>query len=656
MKKHNLFAVFTAVFTLLSLQSFSQAICSSQFNGEPKIYRAQASNEENGMQKQYNLQENEYYLGYCDANDVPVGVGNMIPNIYEAAIHITPELAQEAKGHQVKVIRVGLYDPKNVTDGKVWLKKNLNDATCLVEQECDFTQLENSYIDVVLDTPYEVEGNDFYIGYTLTITKIENQGDNYPLGTAGTDHPDGFWMRSGTGPWSNFDGMQFGRLTLLAVCYGEFLKNDIALSSIQTEYLLKGTEGIVEVNFLNKGKDPVNTLDVEYTLGGVTQTATGLTVGNVPCMANGKFELTVSAPNEAGETDLSVKVLKVNNEEDGDMSNNEMKRFFGVLSQSGKRKVLFEEATALWCGFCPRGAVALERLAKERPDDIVSIAVHSNDVFTVNEYTPLFALTPGFPGAVLDRKLSCDPYFGTSTGTPMGIINDIDNLLKEVTPVDVELKVNSISDGTAEVQADVTFYTSMSQNKIRLAYVLIEDGLVGDQKNYYSGDTSVPDDLKPYIDLPQVIEGCEINHVARSISAYEGEEAWKGEPVELGATLSHIYTVNTVLVNTKKSKVAVIVLDENLNVINTEVVSLEDPGVSIDQKQQEAKPKVLVSGKELSVRGTGNMYAEVFSANGLRIASRSFEGETSFILDQAKGIYFVRIKCDETSVVQKIIL
>ena len=44
------------------------------------------------------------------------------------------------------------------------------------------------------------------------------------------------------------------------------------------------------------------------------------------------------------------------------------------------QKVVGEELTGTWCGWCPRGAVALENMRNKYPDTFIGIAVHGGDV------------------------------------------------------------------------------------------------------------------------------------------------------------------------------------------------------------------------------------------------------------------------------------
>ena len=53
-------------------------------------------------------------------------------------------------------------------------------------------------------------------------------------------------------------------------------------------------------------------------------------------------------------------------------------------------KIVAEEGTGTWCGYCVRGIVALEEMNKKYPDNFIGIAIHSGDPMAVegliNEY------------------------------------------------------------------------------------------------------------------------------------------------------------------------------------------------------------------------------------------------------------------------------
>lgn len=49
-----------------------------------------------------------------------------------------------------------------------------------------------------------------------------------------------------------------------------------------------------------------------------------------------------------------------------------------LASESYPRRMVMEEATATWCGWCPQGIVAIDGLKRDFPDNFLAIAIHGN--------------------------------------------------------------------------------------------------------------------------------------------------------------------------------------------------------------------------------------------------------------------------------------
>lgn len=79
-------------------------------------------------------------------------------------------------------------------------------------------------------------------------------------------------------------------------------------------------------------------------------------------------------------------------------------------------KVVAEELTGSWCGWCVRGIVALEETKKAHPEQFIAIAVHGNDFLESPEYTDYIAGligSSGYPNSVVnrDRNTAGDPEY-----------------------------------------------------------------------------------------------------------------------------------------------------------------------------------------------------------------------------------------------------
>ncbi|MCX6291546.1 MAG: Omp28-related outer membrane protein [Bacteroidetes bacterium] len=86
-----------------------------------------------------------------------------------------------------------------------------------------------------------------------------------------------------------------------------------------------------------------------------------------------------------------------------------------VPSNFGK-KMLFEELTGAWCGWCPRGAYYFDSVSTLYPNKCIGVAIHVGDVMEVPELAPggvnvydtMYANT-GYPNGAIDRGILQDP-------------------------------------------------------------------------------------------------------------------------------------------------------------------------------------------------------------------------------------------------------
>lgn len=196
-----------------------------------------------------------------------------------------------------------------------------------------------------------------------------------------------------------------------------------------------------------------------------------------------------------------------------------------ALEKSADRVSVVEEQTGTWCGWCPRGHVALDLLNKQLGDKVVTLAGHFTNsesqvdpmnILGDNITSQAEALADygyvamnisnmlgggGFPGAMFDRIVAADPYVGANTtkgknGTYEYGATDLVNLLKEENPSEADFSMTAswADDKNTDIKVDLT--TTFNYNRFGsfpygVAFVLSENGMTGKgatwkQLNYYS--------------------------------------------------------------------------------------------------------------------------------------------------------------------------
>ncbi|WP_179351532.1 Omp28-related outer membrane protein [Winogradskyella vidalii] len=150
-----------------------------------------------------------------------------------------------------------------------------------------------------------------------------------------------------------------------------------------------------------------------------------------------------------------------------------------------KRKIVIEDYTGTWCGFCPRVAGAIHSLS-EATDFITVVAIHE----TNNNYPePMhfdqvqllkdaFGIE-GFPAAKINRSENWDmPHANSDVTSIAGLDTNL------ALAIDSELIGDALT-----VQVNVV-YEEGSMEGDKLVVYLLEDGIVSDQVNYYNGDST----------------------------------------------------------------------------------------------------------------------------------------------------------------------
>ncbi|MCF0192160.1 MAG: Omp28-related outer membrane protein, partial [Prevotella sp.] len=263
------------------------------------------------------------------------------------------------------------------------------------------------------------------------------------------------------------------------------------------------------------------------------------------------------------------------------------------------RKFVVEEGTGTWCGYCPRGIVGMQKMTEKYPDSFIGIAIHDgNDPFVVSDYQPVVNefFYAGLPHCVANR----DPMYVFDPNI------DYLNLCKDYwaeqrAPAKVDLKVEKASDGL-KVAANTTFAYSEDNGSYKLAFVILEDGLQSQQRNYYSG---YPTELEWWGDQPEYVDWT-YEHTARDI-------------VDCAGIVGSIPT--KIVAKTPMTYERLLPLDSEIVVDNTSIVALileSRTGVILNATKVMAKD--YIDPNAISAPSTDNAQpADYFNLQGMRV-------------------------------------
>ena len=215
---------------------------------------------------------------------------------------------------------------------------------------------------------------------------------------------------------------------------------------------------------------------------------------------------------------------------------------FGISSVNAQfaRKVVMEEGTGTWCGWCTRGMVGMANMKAKYPNSFIGIAIHYGDPMQLSDYSGFInSIISGYPEMIVDRKTSLigDPY-GTSVETRYA-----SEMAKpaiagiEMTGAFTDASKNAIVLNTA-----TTFGSTYSGANFKLAYVLLENGVTGyAQENYYAGGGSGP--MGGYESKPATITDQVFDDVARGIYSVYGLAGSIPSSITAMTPVNHTYTI-----------------------------------------------------------------------------------------------------------------
>lgn len=278
---------------------------------------------------------------------------------------------------------------------------------------------------------------------------------------------------------------------------------------------IAGQQREVSVVVNNYGLDEITSFDVTASYNGSDQTenVTGINMASLESM---EIQFANPITLVEGSNDLTITLSNVNGGEDDNAVDNTSSMTLDPVVPAPGRLVIGEEGTGTWCGWCPRGAVALARMEADYHDFFAGIAVHNGDPMTIDAYDGPFSsihLT-GYPGAVVDRGATIDPL-----GFEPGFLERI--VVPAAATLDVAAEENATT-GMLDVSVTYTFQEDINADW-RVACVLTEDGVTGTssgyaQSNYYAGGDN--GEMGGYENLPGTVPAADMvyNHVARAIS------------------------------------------------------------------------------------------------------------------------------------------
>jgi hypothetical protein len=237
------------------------------------------------------------------------------------------------------------------------------------------------------------------------------------------------------------------------------------------------------VNVRNFGIDNINSFDVTFDYNGsqITENITGLTL-TTNSITNITFTNSITL---GGISTAQAYISNINGGMMQSTADDTLATNLNISIPATGKLVIGEEATGTWCGWCPRGSVALNWMDKDYEGFWQGIAVHNGDPMTDATYDNAIGnYIAGYPSGLVDRGPAIDP----------GAFSQ-DFIQRVVIPPHAMITNGAkIENNVLKVSLDLDFQMPISGNW-RLACAVVEDSVTGTgpqyfQANSYSGGNS----------------------------------------------------------------------------------------------------------------------------------------------------------------------
>lgn len=196
-------------------------------------------------------------------------------------------------------------------------------------------------------------------------------------------------------------------------------------------------------------------------------------------------ELTITIPTknitEEGKVNIDMELLWRDDSEDITPADNKATVQSFLTTMAPNRRMVVEEATGTWCGWCVRGIVGLKEMREEYGDRFIGIAVHSKDEMAEVNYANFvvndLGIT-GYPACFVNRDgVQRNP-------NPNKLKEFMETQMPPYSDINVGVEGTYTANGL-DVTASVTPFVDIPNANYRVVFVVIEDGIHGVQYNYY---------------------------------------------------------------------------------------------------------------------------------------------------------------------------
>jgi thiol-disulfide isomerase/thioredoxin len=422
---------------------------------------------------------------------------------------------------------------------------------------------------------------------------------------------------------------------------------DIALQKVTLDkYGVINTNYSLKATVKNNGTETINNITANWNDGTTDHIST---IPLTTPLATGQqatitHTISINYPSVV-EKNINVTITQVNGAADSSPADNTLATSFKTVSQNSPKKVLIEEGTGTWCGYCPRGAVAMHYMDTNYPNDFIGIAVHNGDPMKITDYDN-GADFNAFPGMNIDRAV----LNASVTNTEM--VSQVNKRKILVTPAQLDAS-SSLAGNVLTFNAAATFRTNFTNANFRFAVVMVEDNVTGtttgyNQSNYYSGGSA----MGGYENLPNPVPASQMvyDHVGRMLlGGYSGQVGSIPATLTDGQTVNYTFTTTIpTTYNIANMKAVLLLLDATTGeVVNARSFLFNTLGTSTAQTNANYITMYPNPATDyIKVQANYNVDLKFYDATGRLVLEKPQVSPDSRVSVEglAKGVYLVSIK------------
>jgi hypothetical protein len=269
-----------------------------------------------------------------------------------------------------------------------------------------------------------------------------------------------------------------------------------AVSQETYKYSTTSTNNTIFATFKNNGYMPITNLTINYKMdNGSTVSEIKILSPALNYLETRQFAFTIPYISFTPLYNaFKVWSSTINGQADQMNANDTIAGGVTISSSVPAKKVLLEQYTGAWCGWCPDGYTALSSIVSTNTN-VVAASIHDNDKMSTTEGTNLITdYTPTFPSATIDQyyfpanekmsieRVNWNDYITQRLAMEVPATVTVTNINYNAMTQQIDATVSSAFVG--DVKGDYRLNLYIKENNV---YGPIADSLTDNQWNQHNG-------------------------------------------------------------------------------------------------------------------------------------------------------------------------